>query len=67
VGSSWRQAEVALERGRSLLDSVPYPQNLVHHCVVDPTRALYETLSRRVAGPLSNFVYKRASTTTGQG
>jgi GNAT superfamily N-acetyltransferase len=30
-------------------------------------RALYETLSWRVVGPLSSFVYKRASTTTGQG
>jgi predicted GNAT family acetyltransferase len=30
-------------------------------------RALYETLSWTVIGPLSSFVYKRASTTTGQG
>jgi len=30
-------------------------------------RALYETLSWKVIGPLSSFVYKRASTTTGQG
>ena len=29
-------------------------------------RALYETLSWKVIGPLSSFVYKRASTTTGQ-
>jgi GNAT superfamily N-acetyltransferase len=30
-------------------------------------RALYESLRWRVIGPLSSFVYKRASTTTGQG
>jgi hypothetical protein len=31
-----RQTEVALDRGRRLLDSMPYPENLDHHFVVDP-------------------------------
>jgi hypothetical protein len=33
-----RQTEVALDRGRRLLDSIPYPENLDHHFVVDPTK-----------------------------
>ncbi len=33
-----RQVEVALDRGRRLLDSIPYPENLTHHFVVDPTK-----------------------------
>lgn len=33
-----RQAEVALDRGRRLLDSLPYPGNLDHHFVVDPDK-----------------------------
>jgi transcriptional regulator with XRE-family HTH domain len=33
-----RQTEVALDRGRRLLDSLPYPDNLDHHFVVDPTK-----------------------------
>lgn len=33
-----RQVEVALDRGRILLDSQPYPDNLDHHFVVDPTK-----------------------------
>jgi tetratricopeptide (TPR) repeat protein len=33
-----RQSEVALDRGRRLLDSMPYPENLDHHFVVDPTK-----------------------------
>jgi transcriptional regulator with XRE-family HTH domain len=33
-----RQTEVALDRGRKLLDSMPYPENLDHHFVVDPTK-----------------------------
>ena len=31
-----RQTEVALDRGRRLLESMPYPENLDHHFVVDP-------------------------------
>ena len=33
-----RQTEVSLDRGRRLLDSLPYPENLDHHFVVDPTK-----------------------------
>ena len=32
------QTKVALDRGRRLLDSMPYPENLDHHFVVDPTK-----------------------------
>ena len=33
-----RQTEVSLDRGRKLLDSLPYPDNLDHHFIVDPTK-----------------------------
>ncbi len=33
-----RQTEVALDRGRRLLDALPYPENLDHHSLVDPTK-----------------------------
>ena len=33
-----RQPEVAPDRGRRLLDSMPYPENLDNHFVVDPTK-----------------------------
>ncbi|BBA95815.1 hypothetical protein RVR_10503 [Actinacidiphila reveromycinica] len=33
-----RQTEVALERGRRLLEGMPYPENLDHHFVVDPAK-----------------------------
>lgn len=33
-----RQTEVALDRGRRLLDAMPYPENLDHHFVIDPTK-----------------------------
>jgi hypothetical protein len=33
-----RQVEVALDRGRNLLETLPYPENLDHHFVVDPTK-----------------------------
>jgi hypothetical protein len=33
-----RQTEVALDRGRRLLEALPYPANLDHHFVVDPTK-----------------------------
>jgi tetratricopeptide (TPR) repeat protein len=31
-----RQVEVALDRGRALLERLPYPENLDHHFAVDP-------------------------------
>lgn len=33
-----RQTEIALDKGRNLLESLPYPENLDHHFVVDPTK-----------------------------
>jgi hypothetical protein len=33
-----RQVEVALDQGRNLLESLPYPDNLDHHFVVDPSK-----------------------------
>jgi tetratricopeptide (TPR) repeat protein len=33
-----RQTEVALDRGRRLLEALPYPDNLDNHFVVDPTK-----------------------------
>ena len=33
-----RQTEVALDKGRRLLDTLPYPENLHHHFVVDPMK-----------------------------
>lgn len=33
-----RQMEVALDRGRNLLDRLPYPENLDHHFHVDPSK-----------------------------
>ena len=36
-----RQAEVALDKGRRLLDTLPYPENLDNHFVVDPTKFDY--------------------------
>jgi tetratricopeptide (TPR) repeat protein len=33
-----RQVEVALDQGRTLLESLPYPENLSHHFVVDPAK-----------------------------
>src|SRR5262249_49514583 len=33
-----RQTEVALDRGRNLLDAQPYPERLDHHFVVDPAK-----------------------------
>jgi tetratricopeptide (TPR) repeat protein len=33
-----RQVEVALDRGRRLLEGMPHPDNLDHHFVVDPSK-----------------------------
>lgn len=33
-----RQVELALDKGRDLLDKLPYPENLNHHFVVDPAK-----------------------------
>jgi hypothetical protein len=39
-----RQTEVALDKGRRLLESLPYPENLDHHFVVDPTKFDYHAM-----------------------
>jgi hypothetical protein len=36
-----RQTEVALDKGRRLLDSLPYPENCDHHFVDDPMKFDY--------------------------
>ena len=36
-----RQTEVALGKGRRLLDTLPYPENCDHHFVVDPMKFDY--------------------------
>ncbi|MFD0541710.1 hypothetical protein ACFQY7_55815 [Actinomadura luteofluorescens] len=33
-----RQTELALDQGRTLLETLPYPDNLDHHFVVDPAK-----------------------------
>ena len=33
-----RSTEVVLDKGRRLLEAMPYPDNLDHHFVVDPTK-----------------------------
>lgn len=33
-----RQVELTLDRGRRLLDGLPYPDNIVNHFVVDPSK-----------------------------
>lgn len=58
-----RKTEVALDRGRRLLDTMPYPENLDHHFVVDPTKFdfyamdCYRMLAEdRLAGTLADEV-----------
>jgi len=46
-----RQMEVALDRGRRLLDEQPYPENLDHHFKVDPSKFdFYAMDCYRIAG-----------------
>ncbi|MFJ9244153.1 XRE family transcriptional regulator [Streptomyces sp. NPDC101776] len=46
-----RQMEVALDRGRQLLEGMPYPDNLDHHFVVDPAKFDYYAMDcYRLAG-----------------
>jgi tetratricopeptide (TPR) repeat protein len=40
-----RQVEIALERGRSLLDSLPYPSNVANHFIVDPAKFDYYSMA----------------------
>ena len=41
-----RQTEVALDKGRTLLDALPCPENLDHHFVVDPVKFDYYAMDR---------------------
>lgn len=65
-----RQVEVALDQGRTLLESLPYPENLANHFVVDPAKfdfyamdcyrllgedQLAETYARQVLAVGTNF------------
>ena len=63
-----RQTEVALDRGRRLLDAMPYPENLDHHFVVDPTKFdfyamdCYRMLAEdKVAGNLASEVIQAST------
>jgi hypothetical protein len=63
-----RQTEVALDRGRRLLDALPYPDNLDHHFVVDPTKFdfyamdCYRMLAEdKLAGNLADEVIRSAT------
>ncbi len=60
-----RQTEVALDSGRRLLESLPYPENLDNHFVVDPTKFdfyamdCYRTLAQdRMAETLADEVIR---------
>ena len=33
-----RQVELVLDHGRRILEGLPYPENLDHHFVVDPSK-----------------------------
>jgi tetratricopeptide (TPR) repeat protein len=46
-----RQVELALDRGRSVLESLPYPEDLNNHFVVDPAKFdFYAMDAYRIAG-----------------
>jgi len=46
-----RQVEMALDKGRSLLESLPYPEDTDHHFVVDPAKFdFYAMDCYRIAG-----------------
>jgi tetratricopeptide (TPR) repeat protein len=46
-----RQVETALDKGRSMLESLPYPENTDHHFVVDPAKFdFYAMDCYRIAG-----------------
>ena len=68
-----RQTEVALDRGRRLLDSMPYPENLDHHFVVDPTKFDYYAMDcyrmladDKMAENLANEVIQASTDFDGQ-
>lgn len=68
-----QEMHAALERGRVVLDKMPYPENIDNHFVVDPSKYDFYVMDcyrhvgeDRLARELSNEVIRRArgSTTT---
>jgi hypothetical protein len=63
-----RMTEVALDKGRRLLEAMPYPENLDHHFVVDPTKFDFYTMDcyrhlaeDRLAETLANEVIQAST------
>ena len=63
-----RLTEVALDKGRRLLEAMPYPDNLEHHFVVDPTKFDFYAMDcyrhiaeDRMAEMLANEVIKAST------
>ena len=56
-----RQVELALERGRVLLESLPYPDNLDNHFTVDPDKFDFYAMDchRRVGEDATATMYAR--------
>lgn len=56
-----RQVELALERGRVLLESLPYPDNLDNHFTVDPDKFDFYAMDchRRVGEDVTATMYAR--------
>jgi transcriptional regulator with XRE-family HTH domain len=68
-----RQVEITLDKGRRLLDALPYPDNIANHFVVDPAKFdfyamdCYRDLGETPqAESLAEHVLQRGVTTTGQ-
>ncbi|MGI5164476.1 XRE family transcriptional regulator [Spirillospora sp. CA-253888] len=65
-----RQVEVELDRGRALLEKLPYPDNLDHHFVVDPAKwDFYSMDCYRIlgdAGPAGSAENRLAATYAGE-
>lgn len=64
-----RQVELALDRGRTMLERLPYPENLDHHFVVDPEKFdFYAMDCYRVVGEnqlAATYAQEVARTSTG--
>ncbi len=58
-----RATEVALDKGRRLLEAMPYPDNLDHHFVVDPTKFDFYTMDcyRHLAETLATEVIQAST------
>lgn len=68
-----RQVEITLDRGRRLLDSLPYPDNIANHFVVDPSKfdfyamECYRTLGETAqAESLAEHVLQRGIAANGR-